>query len=141
MFLGSPQASAFGFPNVVIGIATFPVVAAVGAVLLTGARLPHWFWRGKLAGTAFGISFVTWLQYQSFTQIGGLCPYCMVVWVVMIPLFIHTVARAAQNGALPVGGATATFLVRYRWALTVLWYLAVVAGAMFGLGTRLLWVF
>ena len=48
---------------------------------------------------------------------------------------------AAQNGALPVGGSTAGFLVRYRWALTALWYLAVVAGAMFGLGTRLLWMF
>lgn len=141
MFLGTPQASAFGFPNVVIGMVTFPVLVTIAVVLLTGARLPRWFWRGMLVGTTFGIGFVTWLQYQSFTQIGALCPYCMLVWLVMIPMFIHTVARAAQNGALPAGQGLTVFLVRYRWALTALWYLAVVAGAMFGLGDRLLLVF
>lgn len=140
-FLGSDQASAFGFPNVVIGMLTFPVAVAIGLVLLSGARLPRWFWRGLLGGTAFGILFVTWLQHQSFTVFGTLCPYCMVVWTVMIPLFVHTVARSAQNGALPAGPGLTTFLVRYRWALTALWYLAVIAAAMFGLGDRLLWIF
>ncbi|HLS25937.1 MAG TPA: vitamin K epoxide reductase family protein [Beutenbergiaceae bacterium] len=140
-FLGSPQASAFGFPNVIIGLVAFPVVATIAVVLFTQARLPRWFWRGLLLGTVFGIGFVTWLQYQSFTQIGALCPYCMLVWLVMIPLFVHTVARCAQNGALPAGQGLRTFLVRYRWALTALWYLAVVAGAMFGLGDRLLLMF
>jgi len=141
IFLDSPQASAFGFPNVVIGIAAFPVVVTTGIVLLSGARLPRWYWRGMVGGATLGIVFVTWLQYHSFSTIGGLCPYCMVVWVVMIPLFVHTIARAAQNGSLPVPAAAAGFLVRYRWALTILWYLAVVAGAMFGLGDRLLLMF
>lgn len=140
-FLGSDQAAAFGFPNVVLGVLAFPVVAAIGIVLLTGARLPRWFWRGLLVGTVFGIGFVTWLQHQSFTVFSALCPYCVVIWLVMIPLFVHTVARSGQNGALPVGAGVSTFVVRYRWALTALWYLAVVAGAMFGLGERLLWIF
>lgn len=140
-FLGSPQASAFGFPNVVIGMLTFPVVVTIGVMLLAGGRAPRWFWRAMVVGTAFGVAFVSWLQYVSFNVIGALCPYCMVVWVVMIPLFVHTVARAAQNGAIPASTAMATFLVRYRWALTGLWYLLVVAGAMFGLGDRLLLIF
>lgn len=141
MFLGSEPASAFGFPNVIIGMVTFPVVVAIGVMLAGGVRLPRWFWRGIVAGVTFGIGFVTWLQWKSFTDIGGLCPYCMVVWAVMIPLFVHTVARAVQNGALPGGTGLALFLVRYRWALTALWYLAVVAAAMFGLGDRLLLMF
>ncbi len=140
-FLGSPQASAFGFPNVIIGMVAFSVVIAIGAVLLTRAVLPQWFWRGMVAGVTFGIGFVTWLQYQSFNVIGGLCPYCMVVWTAMIPLFVHTVARAAENGSLPVGEGLSSFLVRYRWALTFLWYLAVIVAAMFGLGDALLLMF
>jgi len=141
MFLGSAPASAFGFPNVIIGMVAFPIVVTIGVVLAASLRLPRWFWRGMVAGMAFGIGFVTWLQWQSFTVIGGLCPYCLVVWAVMIPLFVHTVARAVQNGALPGGAELSQFLIRYRWALTVLWYLLVVAGAMFALGDRLLLMF
>ncbi|MEU3493704.1 vitamin K epoxide reductase family protein [Kitasatospora cineracea] len=35
------QASAFGFPDPLIGVAAFAVVVTVGVVLLTGARLPR----------------------------------------------------------------------------------------------------
>lgn len=73
----------------VFGFATFPVVAATGAALLAGARLPRWWWLTLQAGTIFGIGFVHWLFYQSLYRIGALCPYCMIVWVVMIVLFTY----------------------------------------------------
>lgn len=135
-FLGSPQASAFGFPNVVIGMVAFPVVVTTGVVLLAGVRLPRWYWRGLLGGTLFGIGFVTWLQYQALFSIRAICPWCALVWVVMIPLFVHTVARATQNGALPTGPGLRSLLVQYRWVLTVLWWVAVAAVALIALADR-----
>jgi len=75
----SPQAEVFGFPNPLLGIAGFAVVAATGAALLAGARLAGWYWAGLQAGVTAGVVFVHWLIGQSVLVIGALCPYCMVV--------------------------------------------------------------
>lgn len=129
-FLESDQSHAFGFPNVIIGLVAYPVLMAIGALLAGGVRLPRWTWRTLLVGTVFGIGFVTWLQVQALAVIGALCPYCVVVWIATIPIFVHTVARTVQNGALGGGDGLRAFLVGNRWIITVLWYLLVVAAAV-----------
>lgn len=88
--MDSPQASAFGFPNPLIGIAAFAVVVAVGVALLTGYRPPRWVWSGLQLGVTFGVVFVHWLVFRSLYRIHALCPYCMVVWVVTIAIFWYT---------------------------------------------------
>ncbi|GAB3939061.1 vitamin K epoxide reductase family protein [Micromonospora vulcania] len=105
----TPQAEAFGIPNPLIGIAGFAAVATIGVVLLAGARLPGWFWLGLQAGATFGVIFVHWLIYQSLYVIGALCPYCMLVWAVTIPIFLYVTVRALrQHGGVlpgPCGGS------------------------------------
>jgi uncharacterized membrane protein len=96
------QAAAFGFPNALIGLVAFPVVTTVGVVVLTGARLPRWFWLGLQAGTVFGVGFVHWLFFQSVYRIGALCPYCTVVWVVAITLFWYTTLHNVHHRHLPL---------------------------------------
>lgn len=125
-FLGSDQSWAFGFPNVFIGLIAFPVVAATGAALLAGARLARWYWLALLAGTVFGAGFITWLQWQSFFTIRGLCPYCMVVWTVTIPIFVQTLVRSVQAGHLRTSAAVRSVLVANRWLIVALWYAALV---------------
>ena len=87
------QAGVFGFPNSLIGVGGFAVVAATGAALLAGARLRAWYWAGLQAGVLFGAGFVHWLIGQSLYRIGALCPYCMVVWAVTIPVFWYVTLR------------------------------------------------
>lgn len=82
-----PQAAVLGFPNPLLGIAGFAIVVTIGVALLAGARLPRWFWLGLQAGATIGVGFIHWLIVQSLYSIGALCPYCMVVWVVTIPIF------------------------------------------------------
>ncbi len=96
----TPQANAFGFSNPIIGVSTFPVVMVVGAAVLAGARFRPWFWWGLLAGMAFGVGFVHWLAFQTIFVIGALCPWCMVVWTVMLPLALYTFLHAASSGKL-----------------------------------------
>ncbi|HJD85288.1 vitamin K epoxide reductase family protein [Kitasatospora aureofaciens] len=125
----SDQASAFGFPNSLIGLVAFGVVVAIGAGLLAGASYRRWFWLGLQAGTLFGIGFVTWLMYQTLYRIGALCPYCMVVWAAMIPLFWYTTLHNLRSGVIPVGrrGRVAVReAARYHWVVPALWY-AVIA--------------
>jgi uncharacterized membrane protein len=120
------QAEAFGFPNPLIGIAAFAVVTTIGVVLLTGATLPRWFWLGLEAGALFGVVFVHWLIIQSLYSIGALCPYCMVVWVVTIPIFWYVTVHNLQAGhLLPAGAGLRRFAVRNRGLVLAVWYLVV----------------
>jgi uncharacterized membrane protein len=121
------QAEAFGFPNPLIGIAAFAVVTTIGVVLLTGATLPRWFWLALEAGALFGIAFVHWLIFQSLYTLGALCPYCMVVWVVTIPIFWYVTVHNLQVGHLPAGSGLRRFVVRNRGLVLAVWYV-VVAG-------------
>jgi uncharacterized membrane protein len=119
------QAEAFGFPNPLIGIAAFAVVTTVGVVLLTGATLPRWFWLGLEAGALFGVVLVHWLIVQSLYSIGALCPYCMVVWVVTIPIFWNLTAHNLQAGHLPAPASLRRLVVRNRGLVLAIWYLVV----------------
>jgi uncharacterized membrane protein len=119
------QAEAFGFPNPLIGIAAFAVVTTVGVVLLTGAKLPRWFWLGLETGALFGVVFVHWLIYQSLYSIGALCPYCMVVWAVTIPIFWYLTVHNLQAGHIPATDALRRFAVRNRGLVLGGWFLLV----------------
>jgi len=85
--MNTNQAEAFGFMNSFLGVAGFAVVTTIGAAILAGAIFKRWFWLGLQAGTVFGVGLISWLYYQSVFVIGALCPFCMVVWSVMIPIF------------------------------------------------------
>ncbi len=115
----TPQASAFGFPNPLIGIVSFTVVLVTGVLALAKVPLPRWYWAGLATGTLLGTAFVHWLIFQSLYRIGALCPYCMVVWAVTIPLLVvvSSIALAPQNG-----NAVARVLYTWRWSLVALWF-------------------
>ncbi|MEU0721183.1 vitamin K epoxide reductase family protein [Streptomyces lavendulocolor] len=124
----TPQAEVFGFPNPLLGIAGFAVVTALGVVLLTGAVLPRWFWWGLEAAVVFGVVFVHWLIFQSLYRIGALCPYCMVVWTVMIPVFWYTTLHILTHGYLPVPDRvrrSATAVAGYHGVVLTAWYLLI----------------
>ena len=98
------QAEVFGFPNPLLGLIGFPLVAATGAALLAGARLQRWYWVGLQAGATFGLGLVLWLVFQSLYRINALCPYCMVVWAVTISVFWYvTLANlGTRRGSPPI---------------------------------------
>lgn len=121
----TPQASAFGFPNPLIGIAGFSAVVAIGAALLAGAAFRRWFWLGLQAGTLFGIVFIHWLIGQTLYRIGALCPYCMLVWTAMIPLFWYTTLHNTRYGVIPVPASwrpAVRAASRYHWLVPLAWY-------------------
>jgi uncharacterized membrane protein len=119
----TPQASAFGFPNSLLGIIAFTVVLVTGVLAVTGVTLPRWYWLGLAAGTVLGTAFVHWLIFQSLYRIGALCPYCMVVWAVTIPLLVVVSSIALQPAH---GNAVARALHQWRWSLTALWFTALI---------------
>ncbi|KAA0100781.1 hypothetical protein CIW49_04295 [Mycolicibacterium sp. P1-18] len=115
----TPQASEFGFPNSLLGIVAFTVVVVAGVLAVAKVALPQWFWSGLAAGTLLGVVFVHWLIYQSLYVIGALCPYCMVVWTMTIPLLAVVSSIALRPLA---GNGFARAVYQWRWSLVALWF-------------------
>jgi uncharacterized membrane protein len=117
------QASLFGFPNPLVGIAAFSVVIVTGVLAVAGVRLPRWYWAGLAGGTLLGAVFVHWLIYESLYEIGALCPYCMVVWVITMALLIVVSSIALRPLA---GGSKVVYaLYQWRWPLYAVWITAI----------------
>ena len=108
--MSSPQAEVFGFPNPLLGLVGFTAVAVTGAALLGGTRPPRWYRYGLQAGATLGVVFVHWLAFQSLYRIGALCPYCLVVWAVTIPIFWYVTLDNLR--ALSVDGSAGRLIAR-----------------------------
>lgn len=94
------QAALLGFPNPLIGLAAFIFPIAVGVAILAGAKFALWFWRIFATGITMGFLFVVWLWTQSTFVINVLCPYCMVAWVAMVPLFWTVILFLVREGVI-----------------------------------------
>ena len=114
------QASLFGFPNPVIGVAAFVAPVVVALALLAGARFERWFWVAFQIGLFLAWAFVTWLFTQAVYAIGALCPWCMLVWLATIPLFWVTTVWMASRGLTtgrPGVRRAATAFLPFSWVL------------------------
>src|SRR3712207_6860130 len=49
------------------------------------------------SGITLGVVFVGWLITQSLYSIHALCPYCVVVWAVVIPTFWTSLADGLRS--------------------------------------------
>ena len=119
------QGNLLGVPNSFIGGMAFAVLLLVGALLVSGGRLPRWMWWGVTAGTVGGIGFVVWFLIVSITVFGKLCPFCMLIWAVTIPIATGTWGEAARRGHLGLPRTEAERLHRARWPIAAAMYLAV----------------
>ncbi len=73
------QASAFGFPNMFIGLIGFPLVIMIALLGLSKVKFPRWFLVGAEVGIGFWTLFAYWLFFNSVYVIEVLCPWCLVV--------------------------------------------------------------
>lgn len=95
----SPGGNLLGFSNSIIGIVLFcgPLYAAMSAFAAPGG-LRRWYWRTFLSFVGAAFVFVHVLAWRSVFEYGSLCPWCMVVWLVTIPLFWFTLGWMLRDG-------------------------------------------
>ena len=122
--MATPQAAAFGFPNPLIGVVAFTVVVVTGVLAVAKVPLPQWFGPGSPSAPLLGVVFMHWLIFQSLYVIGALCPYCMVVWAVTIPLLVVVASIAASTAWRATRFARS--LHQWRWSLVALWFTALI---------------
>ena len=125
--INTEQASLFGFPNPILGVIGFTVVIMFGALLLTGVVLPKAMWLGLNLGALAGMVFVIWLVTQSLYVIGALCPWCMVVWSITIPIFWQVTTDNLVSNRLNLGKSVSEIIVTLKWILVGASYLIIIA--------------
>ena len=125
--ISTEQASLFGFPNPVLGVIGFTIVIMFGALLFTGVEMPRLMWLGLNFGALAGMVFVIWLVSQSLYAIGALCPWCMVVWAVTIPIFWQVTTDNLASNRLSLGKGLSEIIVTLKWILIAGSYLIIMA--------------
>lgn len=128
--MSTQQAELFGFPNSLLGIVGFTAVLTAGLALLSGLRPPTWFWAGLQLGVLAGTVLVHWLVFQSLYRIEALCPYCMAVWAVTIPIAWYVTLRNLRAAATRAGASTVRLsraLDRWHSSLLMMWFVTVLA--------------
>ena len=126
--LASTEGAVFGFPNPLLGIAGYAIVVVVGVGVLAGARFARWFWLVFNLGLLGAIGFVGWLIRVSVFELGTLCPWCMLVWAVTIPLFLAVTLYNVRSGSIPLPARARRVIGNaYSWLpfITLLCYILV----------------
>jgi uncharacterized membrane protein len=120
------QASAFGFPNPILGVIGFTAVIAFGVFLLVNFEPPNWMWIALQLGATLAMAFVIWLFIQSLYVIGALCPWCMVVWAVTIPIFWQVTVENIKNNVYGTRLSFLSWLIPLKSILVVATYLILI---------------
>lgn len=123
------QASLFGFPNPLIGLAGYAVIVTLAVLMISKVNIPNWVWLGLNLGALGGMAFVVWLAYQSLYVIGALCPWCMVAWVATIFIFWITTAENAGLGRFTRSGepgVVSDVVVSLRWIFVALTFVLII---------------
>lgn len=125
--MNSPTASQFGFPNPIMGIASFAAQGLLGLALLAGARMKSWFWKLWGVQVLGSVAFTLFLIQQSVFSIKALCIYCMTVWVVLSISSWYTLQFMLAEGHIGNTKSQATQFVRkYHGDILFVWFLLVV---------------
>lgn len=132
----SKQAEVFGFPNSLIGIATFAMMLVIAVALFFGIRFPKRFWQLVLGGTALAVIFCHWLAFQTTFIIGALCPYCMVAWfatLLVLSVAFRELIQFKSETSTEESAIEATETIQ-KWMVPfhVLWAVLLIGSAFLG---------
>jgi len=82
------QSVLLGFPNAFLGLIAEPVVITVAVAALGGSLFRRGFLLTAQAIYSVGLVFAYWLFYQSYFNIGALCPWCLLVTFTTTTVFM-----------------------------------------------------
>lgn len=100
----SPGGNLLGFSNSVIGMVLFtgPIFAGASALAATEG-LRAWYWRTYTVFVAGAFLLVHFFAYRSVFEYSSLCPWCMIIWLVTIPLFGTVIGWTLRAGVWGTG--------------------------------------
>ena len=93
----------------------------IGVLSLAGIQVSKWMFQVIAIISGLATLFVSWLAFQSIYVIEILCPYCIVVWGMTVPIFFLTtrdLLKKSRNSTLKSLSVLTGFLT-LGWFLVV----------------------
>lgn len=122
------QASLFGFPNPLLGIVGFAITGTLGILIMSGMKLPRWINISLMSGIIASFGLIGFFWYTSVIVVMLLCPWCMVVWAMVIPMLFHTMSYNFKNGTF--GQKSKNNVLPPVWASTLIVYAIIVSSIL-----------
>lgn len=91
--LANRWAALFGFPNAFIGMIVFAMLMLSGVFMLLGTAPNRAYRNVVMTLASILLGFSVWFFGMSLYVIGKICIFCVVGWIVTIPIFTYTVAN------------------------------------------------
>lgn len=95
--LGNKLAAVLGFPNAFLGMIFFAILASSGLMLLSGGVFQKWYRHFVMAVATILMLFSVWFFGVSLYILGKICIFCVVGWVVSVPIFWYSLIYFLQN--------------------------------------------
>jgi uncharacterized membrane protein len=127
----APAGNMLGFTNAILGMTLFlgPIFASVGALASPGG-MRAWYWRVFAGFVLGGYVLVHVFAYRSIFEFGSLCPWCLIVWLMMIPLFWSVAGWTLQSGVWGAGARRiGALIVSWLVLIVVVDYIVIAAAA------------
>ncbi len=122
------QASLLGVPNTVFGLMAFSMLFTFGILLIAGAQVNKWVWRGAQVVALIGVIFMHYLFLQGVYRINAICPWCFIVWMITIPVFWYITIYNLNVGNIRPPAAlkpASLFVQRHHGDILLVWYLII----------------
>lgn len=126
--MSSEQATLFGIPNSIFGIAAFSALITFGVLLYFKTRYDRRVWIVAQITATLGVLYMHYLFFQGVYKINAICPWCFVVWMVTIPIFWGiTVYNLKQKNVTTSTRlkALSAFLQKYSGEILFAWYVII----------------
>ncbi len=123
--LGNKLAAVLGFPNAFLGMIFFAILATSGLMLLSGGTFQKWYRHFVMVVASILMMFSVWFFGVSVYIIGKICIFCVVGWIVSVPIFWYSLIYFLQNTQKKhseTTNKTTAFLSRHHIDIVVVTY-------------------
>lgn len=130
----------FGIPNALVGVGLFAGLAGVFLAWF-GGRVPRWLVVLIEAGLTAALALIVFFLHQSIFEFTKLCPFCFIVWMCTIVLWVQLGAALMRLGWLFPDTGFARVWVSQRWLITAIILLLIVLVVAVTLSDKLVYLF
>jgi uncharacterized membrane protein len=128
----STWASLFGFPNMIIGLATYPLAVLTGLVVLLNEKNNKWLIRGCLSLALLGLLVNVLLMYTSSFVIGAVCLWCILSITSTTNITFALASYALGTSKLNEGSFLQKYYQNWHFLTLVIFYFAIALMVMLG---------
>lgn len=118
------EAELLGFPNAIMGIAGYAVIAAIAFVLVVLRQDNKFIGLTLFAGSLGAWGFSLWLMYISVFKAASLCPYCVMSFVAASGIFFTVAIYTLRENMF---GLSSNISQKIKNFIDKKWYLPLIA--------------